>query len=141
MKYFNLYRMSSVLLILFFLGQLFGGVLSEPSRGPAADLLWASMKTVHYACMGFDCTWYATLFGYGLLTSVFLLLVAFLAWHLGGLSPAQRAPLAFLAWTLFISMVLTAILSWIYFFPMPGVMASLISVLLGTQCFRQLRAA
>jgi hypothetical protein len=140
MRLFNLYRIASILLIVFLLSHTLGGMLSGRSHGIAADTVLATMKGVRFDCMGSDCTYYGYYFGFGLLFSVFLLFSAWLAWFLGGLAPAELARLAPVTWAFFASHVLVAALGWAYFFIAPQIVSTLIAVLLGSACVRSARA-
>jgi hypothetical protein len=139
MKYLSLYRIVTYLLLFFAATHTVGGLLISRSRGPEADAVLAAMRATHFACQGADCTWYGLYFGFGLLVTVFLLFSAAVCWRLGGLSAGERAPLAPVAWALFICHILVAVLSWTYFFIAPGVVATLIAVLLGIPCIRPSR--
>lgn len=134
MKRFNAYRVAAGLLVVFCVMHTAGGMLSRKPRGPAADSVLTVMRDVHFTFMGADCTFYGFWLGFGLMVSVFLLLAAVVAWHLGGASEEERLRLAPVAWALFVSQVLTAILSWAYFFPGPGVMSTAIAALVGIGC-------
>lgn len=134
MKRFNAYRVAAGLLVVFCVMHTVGGMLSHKTRGPAADSVFTVMQDVHFTFMGADCTFYGFWLGFGLMVSVFLLFAALVAWHLGGVSTEERSGLAPVAWGLFASQVLMAILSWAYFFPGPGVMSTAIAALVGIGC-------
>jgi hypothetical protein len=131
MKHLNPYRIAAALLVFFCVMHTAGGMFSHRSLGPAADELSAAMRSVHFTVMGADCTFHGFSFGYGLMVSVFLLFAALVSWHLGGATAEQRANLSPVAWGLFASQVATAVLSWAYFFPGPGVTSTVIAALLG----------
>ena len=40
------FRIAAVVLVLFFFGHTFGGMWSQPSMGPASDVVFKSMKAV-----------------------------------------------------------------------------------------------
>ena len=52
------FRIAAAILALFFLGHTAGGMGVQRSRGPASDVVFESMKTVHFDLYGFDSTWY-----------------------------------------------------------------------------------
>jgi hypothetical protein len=135
-KYINPYRIAAALLVVFCVLHTAGGLLSHKSRGSAADDVLSIMKNVQFTFMGVSCTYYGFYLGFGLMVSVFLLFAALVAWQLGGASHDERTRAAPIAWGLLAAMVLTAVLSWAYFFPAPGVMSSVIAVLLGVECVR-----
>ncbi len=137
MKYLSPYRIAAYLLVLFCAGHTVGGMLAQKSLGPQSDAVFASMKAVHFDFNGADCTWYGFWFAFGLLTSVFLLFSAVAAWQLDKIEPAQWRAVSMIAWALVVSHVANAILSWKYFFAGPGVLATLVSILLGVGALRK----
>lgn len=141
MKYFGPYRLATYLLVLFCAGHTAGGMLAQKSLGSESDAVFSSMKAVHFDFNGADCTWYGFWFAFGLMTSVFLLFSALVAWTLAGVSPNHWSMVAPIAWALFASHVCNAVLSWRYFFAGPGVFSTAIAALLGIGAFRKGRAA
>lgn len=141
MRYFSVYRVASYLLLLFFAGHTFGGMLGHKQLSPEAEAVAASMKAVHFDFNGGDCTWYGFSMGFGLTASVLLLFSAVAAFSLARVTPGGWASVATIAWALFASHVANAALTWIYFFPGAATLASLIAVLLGAGALRKSRAA
>jgi hypothetical protein len=139
-KYLNLYRISTYLLVIFFLSHTFGGMLSHASYGVAADGVFSLMKSIDFEVMGSTVTWGGMYLGFGLLFSVFLLFSADLTWHLGGLDEKKRAALLPVSWALFGAFVAVAVLGWVYFFIAPQITATVIAVLLGAACVKTARA-
>ncbi len=135
-RYFNLYRICSYLLVIFFLSHTFGGMLSHADHGVAADGVLSLMKSVDFEIMGSTVTWGGMYLGFGLLFSVFLLFSAVLTWHLGGLDEKARAALLPVSWALFASFVAVAVLGWVYFFIAPQIVGTVIVVLLGAACVK-----
>ena len=131
--YLGPYQIATYLLLIFCTGHTLGGLFFAPSKGPAADAVLASMKAVHFRFNGADCTYYGAHLGFGLLTSVFLLLSAALTWHLGRF-PGGNAALRPVAWALFVAFVPTTLLSWWYFFAGPALLSLLVASLLGWEC-------
>ena len=86
MKASVLYRIASVLLLLFAIGHTLGFCKIDPKWG--VDSLIASMRTIHFDAQGFSRSYWDFYTGFGLFVTVFLLFAAFLAWQLGGF-PAQ----------------------------------------------------
>lgn len=133
------YRVASYLLLFFSGSHTLGGLLFPPSNGLAADAVLASMKTTHFDFHGSDCTFYGFHMGFGLNVSVYLALSAVIAWTLGdprvAQNPAVRGVIRPVAWALFVAHMFTAVLSWQYFFKGPGVFSTLITLLLGWECF------
>lgn len=135
------YRVAAILLVVFATLHTAGGVFGPHRFGAEPEAVFASMKSVEFRANGATCTWYGFWFGFGLLVTVFLLFSAMVAWHLGGMAPGDRRRLAPVAWALFAGQVATAALSWAYFFPAPGVTATLVAALIGLECVRDRRVA
>src|ERR1700740_3581860 len=79
-----LYRISSVLLLLFAAGHTFGFRQNNPEW--KADAVLGLMHSIHFDAQGFTRTYWDFFSAFGLFFSVFLLFAAVLAWLLGGLS-------------------------------------------------------
>jgi hypothetical protein len=82
MKASLLYRIASVLLLLFAIGHTLGFRQTNPEWGvgPLID----SMRSIHFDAQGFNRTYWDSFSAFGLFFSVFLLFAAVLAWQLGG---------------------------------------------------------
>jgi hypothetical protein len=123
-----LYRISSVLLLLFAAGHTFGFRQNNPEW--RADAVLASMRSVHFDAQGFTRTYWDFFSAFGLFFSVFLLFAAVLAWLLGGLPAETLARVRAIAWALAICFGAITALSWRYAFTIPIVFATLITVCL-----------
>ena len=123
-----LYRISSVLLLLFAAGHTLGFRKTDPKWG--VDSLIGSMRSVRFDAQGFSRTYWDFYVGFGLFVSVFLVFTAVLAWQLGGLAPETLALMRGPAWALVICFAAVTILSWRYFFTAPIVFAIVITVCL-----------
>src|SRR5260370_28594879 len=123
-----LYRISSVLLLLFAAGHTFGFRQNNPAWGADA-VLWL-MRSVHFDAQGFTRTYWDFFSAFGFFVSVFLLFAAVLAWLLGGLPAETLARVRSIAWALAISFVAVTALSWRYAFTTPIVLSTLIAVCL-----------
>jgi hypothetical protein len=123
-----LYRIASVLLMLFAAGHTLGFSKVQPQWG--VDALIGSMRTIHFDAQGFSRTYWDFYVGFGLFVSVFLLFAAFLAWQLGALKPDSLALMRGTAWGLAICFVGITTLSWRYFFIAPIVFSLLITACL-----------
>ena len=140
-RYLNPFRLTTLLLLLFCLGHTLGALVLTPQFGVASDGVMAAMKSVHFKADGSDCSWFGFYLGFGYEVSVFFLFSAVLTWFLGGLSPADQKRWALVSWALFASFAANTILAVRYFFPVPIVFSSLITLLLGIQCVRIARTA
>ena len=123
-----LYRISSVLLLLFAAAHTLGFRTADPKWG--VDSLIASMRSVRFDAQGFSRTYWDFFSAFGLFLSVFLLFAAVLAWLLGGLQAETLARVRSIAWALDICFVAVAALSWRYAFTTPIVFSTLITVCL-----------
>jgi hypothetical protein len=136
-RYLNAFRLTTYLLILYTFGHTLGAVISTPQFGPASDAVVSLMKSVHVTAQGADCTWYGFYRGFGVIVSVYFLFSAVLTWRLGGMTPRERRPFAPVTWALFASYAATAVVSWIWFFPVPLAFSTAIAALLGFTCVRK----
>lgn len=141
MKLLSPYRIAAALLVVFCVMHTAGGMFSEHSFGTEADAVFASMKAVHFDFNGSDSTWHGFWFGFGLTSSVFMLLSAFAAWKLDVVPGESWRHVSSIAWALVVAQAANAVLSWAYFFAGPGIFATAITLLLAFGTFRKGRAA
>jgi hypothetical protein len=123
-----LYRISSVLLLLFAAGHTYGFRQNIPEW--KADSVIESMRSVHFDAQGFTRTYWDFFSAFGLFMSIFLLFSAVLAWLLSGLPAETLARVRSIAWALAISFVANTALSWKYAFTTPIVFSAVITVCL-----------
>ena len=128
MKARILYRIASVLLLLFAAGHTFGFRQNIPEWGAGAVL--GLMRSVHFDAQGFTRSYWDFFSAFGLFFSVFLLFAAVLAWLLGGFPPETLARVRSIAWALAICFVAITALSFRYAFTIPIVFSTLITVCL-----------
>jgi hypothetical protein len=88
------------------------------------------MRATRFNVDGLSRTYWDFFTGFGLFVTVFLLFAAILAWELGGQAKVQLMPLLVVSWAFAICFVGIAVLSWMYFFIIPGVLASVIGLCL-----------
>jgi hypothetical protein len=110
-----LYRTAAVLLVLYGFGHSLGYPWSDPAWG--VDV--GPMQSGHFNLLGFSRTYWDFYVGHGLFVSVLLFLAAVVAWQLGGLPPDALRLLRPTAWMLSLCFAALAVLSWLYFFPIP----------------------
>lgn len=122
------YRIASILLLLFALGHTLGFRKTDPEWG--VDAVVMSMQAVHFNTQGFGRTYYDFYVGFGLFVSVFLLFAAVLAWQLGRLGRETLRQLPFATWGLVLCFVGVTVLSWEYFFVIPLILSSVITICL-----------
>ena len=128
MKASLLYRIASVLLLLFAIGHTLGFRQTNPEWGVGA--LIDSMRAIHFDAQGFSRTYWDFFSAFGLFFSVFLLFAAVLAWQLAGLPAEIFARMRGTAWALAISFAAVTVLSWRYAFLIPIVFSALITICL-----------
>lgn len=88
------------------------------------------MRSSHFQILGASRTYWDFYIGFGLTISVLLLLAAILAWELGALA-AQASPLMRVtAWALPLCFAALTVLNCMYFFVIPIVFSSVITVCL-----------
>ena len=121
-----LYRISSVLLVLFALGHTIGFRQVDPRWG--ADTAVNGMRSVSFEVQGFNRTYWDFFTGFGLFVSVFLLFSAILAWRFGSISPERLSAISVERWSFALCFLLIAGLTWRYFFVVPGVFSTLIAL-------------
>ena len=123
-----LYRIASVLLLLFAAGHTFGFRQNNPEW--RADAVLGLMRSVHFDAQGFTRTYWDFFSAFGFFSSVFLLFAAVLAWLLGGLPPETLSRVRSIAWALAICFVAITALTWRYAFTTPLVFSILITMCL-----------
>ena len=110
MKARILYRIASVLLLLFAAVHTLGFRQNNPEWG--ADAVLALMRSVHFDARGFTRTYWDFFSAFGLFFSVFLLFAAVLAWLLAGLPPETLPRVRSIGWALAICFVGITALTW-----------------------------
>jgi hypothetical protein len=128
MKASLLYRIASVLLLLFAAGHTLGFRQNNPDWGAGA--LIDSMRSIHFDAQGFNRTYWDFFSAFGLYFSVFLLFVAVLAWQLAALPEETFARMRGTAWALAICFVAITALSFRYAFTTPIVFSAVITMCL-----------
>jgi hypothetical protein len=128
MKASLLYRIASVLLVLFAAGHTFGFRQSDPAWGVGA--LIESMRSIHFDAQGFSRTYWDFFSAFGLFFSVFLLFAAVLAWQLGGLPAEIFARVRGTAWSLATCFAAVTALSVRYAFTTPIIFSAIITLCL-----------
>jgi hypothetical protein len=123
-----LYRISSILLVLYAAGHTFGFRQNNPEWG--ADTVLTLMRSVHFNAQGFTRTYWDFFSAFGLFFTVFLLFAAVLAWQLAGLPQEISARVRSIGWVLAICFVALTALTWKYAFTTPLVFSTVITICL-----------
>ena len=123
-----LYRISSILLLLFAAGHTIGFRKTQPIWG--ADSVIASMQSIRFDAQGFTRSYWDFYVGFGLFATVFFVFSAALTWQFGGLPEETLARLRGPAWALAICFLAVGYLSWRYFFIVPIVFSIILTICL-----------
>ena len=119
MKASLLYRISSILLVLFAAGHTLGFRQIDPKWG--VDSLVQSMKTIHFNANGSDRTYWDFFVGFGLFVTVLMVLASIVIWQFGSLPSETLAAMRVSAWGFVVCFAVVVYLSWHYFFLIPVV--------------------
>jgi hypothetical protein len=130
-----LYRIASVLLILFAAGHTFGFLKFSPAT-PEGLAVRDAMNNVHFPFDGGTYSYGGFYRGFGFHVTAYLLFSAFLAWHLGGLARKHPEAIGALGWIFFAVQVVGLVLNWNYFFTVPVIFSGLIAICLGWAAWR-----
>jgi len=119
-----LYRISSVLILLFAIGHTLGFRKTDPAWG--VDQTLAILKRTTFFVQGFHRTYYGFYVGFGLFVTVLLLFTALVAWELGRLPEDTLAQLPLITWGLALCYAGSLIVCLRYFFMTPIIFSALI---------------
>jgi hypothetical protein len=128
MKASLLYRIASVLLILFALGHTLGFRRVDPRW--KLDSIIAALRSTHFEVQGLNRTYWDFYVGFGLFVTILLLLTAILTWQLGGLPKDHLSEMRVVAWGLAACFVAVTFLSWKYFFIVPVIFSGVVAICL-----------
>ena len=130
MKASHLYRIASILMVLFAAGHTWGFRQGDPQWH--ADAVIQSMQSFHFSATGFDRTYWDFFVGFGLFVTILMLFAALISWQLGSLPPEALARMRVSAWGFVVCFVAVAWLSWHYFFWIPVVFSIVILICLAS---------
>ena len=130
MKAVWLYRVASVIFILFAAGHTYGFLSFRPASAEARAV-WDAMNNVRFQEGGNSFSYANFYVGFGLSATAFLLFSAFLAWYLSVLARNNPAAIGPLGWGLFVLQLVGVGLNFKYFSVAPGVFAAVLSAILG----------
>src|SRR5215467_9597636 len=125
----TLLKIAAVIMFLYFAGHTAGAPWT-PGEAPADLAVVDAMKSDHFPVIGVSRSYWDFYFGFGLIISVMQLFQAVILWQLGTLAKTDAARLRPIILVFCVSLILNAILGWMYFFIIPVVMAVLIAILL-----------
>lgn len=133
-----LYRIASVLLVLFGLGHQVGFRQIDPRWG--VDSTIAALKATPFRVQGMTRTYWDFFSGFGFFVTVLLFFAAILAFQLGGLPKETLRSLRLVTWTFALAFVAITLLTWRYFFIAPLVFSSLVTLCLVLAAWSATRA-
>jgi len=125
MKASILYRITSVLLLLFAAAHTLGFRQSDPTWG--VDALLGSMRSIHFDVQGSSRTYWDLFVAAGFSVGVFYLFAAVLAWQLAGLAAETLAAMRVTVWALALCFAAITVVSWRYLFILPIVFSGVIT--------------
>ena len=125
-----LYRVASIMFLLFALGHTYGFLSFRPSSAEGRAV-YQSMNDVHLVVSGRSYTYGGFYRGFGLSATGSMVFWAFLCWYLGDLARANPAAIGTLGWAFFAVQVAGAVLSFLYFGPPAMVLSLLVALLTG----------
>ena len=123
-----LYRVASVLLVLFGLGHQLGFRRVDPRWG--VDSAIGALKATQFQVQGMTRNYWDFFSGFGFFVTVLLFFSAILAFQLAGLSKESLRNLSLVTWAFAVSFVVIALLTWRYFFIAPLIFSSLVALCL-----------
>ena len=125
MKPTLLYRIASVLLILFATGHTVGFLRFVPPTAEGVGVRDA-MHKVSFGAHGGTYTYAGFYDGFGLTVSVYFLFAAFVAWHLGNLAKEKPEAIGALGWVFCATQAAVLALSLVYFFLAPALFSGVV---------------
>jgi len=126
MKASLLYRIASILLILFALGHTLGFRRVDPRRG--VDSIIGALGSTHFDVQGLSRTYWDFYTGFGLFVTVLLVFIAVLSWQLGSLPKESLSSMPILTWSLATCFAVVTFLNWKYFFVVPLIFSGVITI-------------
>lgn len=130
MKPTLLYRIASVVFVLFALGHTFGFLTFRPHSAEGLAV-WNAMNNVHFHEAGGVFSYGEFYVGFGLSISASTLFSAIVSWHLGKAAIKSPATSVALAWSFFALQLVGVVLSFLYFALAPQVLSALVAICLG----------
>jgi hypothetical protein len=134
----RLYRVASVVLVLFAAAHSFGFRVVDPLW--KADAAVAAMKTT-FEVQGMTRSYWDFFSGFGFFVTGLLLFCAVLAWELGGLPADMLKRLKTVRWAFAACFVALTILTWVYIFPVPLIVTAIAALVLVLAAYKSEGAA
>jgi hypothetical protein len=129
MKAFHFLRIAAVIMLLYCAGHT-AGMPWTPYTAPEATPIVEAMKSHRFEESGFKGTYWDLYFGFGLVISVFMLLLAAVLWQVGSLAKTDAIRVRPIVVSLLVAFIINTGLAWKYFFVVPVVMSGVIALCL-----------
>jgi hypothetical protein len=123
-----LYRVATVLLMLFAAGHTLGFRQRDPQWG--VDSLVTSMRSLRFDIQGFKRTYWDFFAAAGFSTGACYLFAALVAWQLSGLPSETLKLMRLLEWAFAVSFAMITLINWRYLFIVPIAFSSVITLCL-----------
>lgn len=130
-----LYRIAAVLLILFAAAHTFGSLNFTPPT-PEAVAVRDAMNNVHFQVKGSSYSYGNFYKGLTFSVTAYLLFLASLSWHMGGIAAKRPETIGALGWLFCALHVATLAIAWIYIAAAPAISSGLVGVCLGLAAWR-----
>jgi predicted membrane channel-forming protein YqfA (hemolysin III family) len=123
----SIYRIVSVLIVVFALGHTLGFNRVDPTWGVSAPI--ATLQQVRFTAQNTpDRTYWGFYLGFGYFCSALMVLSAALAWQLGSVSSDTLRQLQFVSWSFAAAFVAATVTTWVFFFTAPRLFSALIAI-------------
>lgn len=119
-----LYRISSVLILLFAIGHTLGFRQTDPAWG--IDPTLTALKQTTFVVQGFHRNYYDFYAGAGFLVGLVMFFTAVVTWQLSRLPEATLVQLPWITWGLAVCYAGSLVLSWRYLFAFPVIFSAVI---------------
>lgn len=129
------YRLTALLLAILAAGHTYIFLTFVPT-GTAAKAVLDGMRTVHFDLFGGSLTYNMMYTGFGLIVTSYLVFVAWLAWHLGGLAATAPQSIGMVRWVFFAIQIVVFVLAWIYLAGIPVWLTGAVAVCAGWAAWR-----
>jgi hypothetical protein len=129
-----LYRIAAVLLILFAAAHTFGTLIAQPATPEAAGIRDNMNKT--FAVEGKSYSYGNFYKGLAICITIYLLLLALLAWHMAGMAGRHPEAIGPLGWVVCVTKIATTIVAWVYIAPAPAITSAVVALVLGLAAWR-----
>ena len=134
----TLYRIASVVFVLFAFGHTFGFLTFTPQTAEG-QAVFDAMNRVGFQVHAATLTYGGFYKGFGLYITAYLLFSAMLAWQLSNLTAIPQA--ASLGWTFFVLQLASLVLSSMYFSIEPAIFSAVLAVCLAWAAWSATRTA